>query len=82
MKKLIWMCSVILAMAFFIGLQQTNKNFVKNLKTENEIIVKDEDMTVLYKGVSEKLPFYLQNKEIEKISICDDTENMLCVFIK
>lgn len=82
MKKLLLLLSVIAisTMAFFVGLNQ-NKNTLKNLQTENEIVVK-EDLKILYSGNVEKLPNSLENKEIVKIDVCDDTENTLCVFVK
>ena len=82
MKKLLLLLSVIAisTMAFFFGLSQ-NKNTLKNLQTENEIVVK-EDLKILYSGNVEKLPNSLENKEIVEIDVCDDTENTLCVFVK
>lgn len=82
MKKLLLLLSVIAisTMAFFVGLNQ-NKNTLKNLQTENEIVVK-EDLSILYMGEKENLPNSLENKEIVEIDVCDDTENTLCVFIK
>lgn len=82
MKKLLLLLSVIAisTMAFFVGLNQ-NKNTLKNLQTENEIVVK-EDLKILYSGNVENLPNSLENKEIVEIDVCDDTENTLCVFIK
>lgn len=82
MKKLLILLSIIAisTMAFFVGLNQ-NKNTLKNLQTENEIVVK-EDLKILYSGNVENLPNSLENKEIVEIDVCDDTENTLCVFIK
>lgn len=82
MKKLLLLLSVIAisTMAFFFGLSQ-NKNTLKNLQTENEIVVK-EDLKILYSGNVENLPNSLENKEIVEIDVCDDTENTLCVFVK
>lgn len=82
MKKILLLLSVIAisTMAFFVGLNQ-NKNTLKNLQTENEIVVK-EDLKILYGGSVEKLPNSLENKEIVEIDVCDDTEDTLCVFIK
>lgn len=82
MKKLLLLLSVIAisTMAFFVGLNQ-NKNSLKNLQTENEIVVK-EDLKILYSGNVENLPNSLENKEIVEIDVCDDTENALCVFVK
>ena len=82
MKKLLLLLSVIVisTMAFFVGLNQ-NKNSLKNLQTENEIVVK-KDLKILYSGSVENLPNSLENKEIQEITICDDTENTLCVFVK
>lgn len=67
-------------MAFFFGSSQ-NKNTLKNLQTENEIVVK-ENLKIIYGGSIENLPNSLENKEIQEIAICDDTENTLCVFVK
>lgn len=82
MKKLLLLLSVIAisTMAFFFGLNQ-NKNTLKNLQTENEIVVK-EDLKIVYSGNVENLPNSLENKEIVEIDVCDDTENTLCVFVK
>lgn len=82
MKKLLLLLSVIAisTMAFFVGLNQ-NKNTLKNLQTENEIVVK-EDLKILYSRNVENLPNSLENKEIVEIDVCDDTENTLCVFVK
>ena len=82
MKKLLILLSIIAisTMAFFVGFKQ-NKNSLKNLRTENEIVVK-EDLKILYSGSVENLPNSLENKEIVKIDVCDDTENTLCVFVK
>lgn len=82
MKKLLILLSIIAisTMAFFVGLNQ-NKNSLKNLQTENEIIVK-EDLKILYSGSVEKLPNSLENKEIVEVDVCDDTKNTLCVFVK
>lgn len=82
MKKLLILLSVIAisTMAFFVGLNQ-NKNTLKNLQTENEIVVK-ENLSILYMGEKENLPNSLENKEIVEIDVCDDTENTLCVFVK
>lgn len=82
MKKLLILLSIIAisTMAFFFGLNQ-NKNTLKNLQTENEIVVK-EDLSILYMGEKENLPNSLENKEIVEIDVCDDTENTLCVFVK
>lgn len=82
MKKLLILLSIIAisTMAFFVGLNQ-NKNTLKNLQTENEIVVK-EDLSILYMGEKENLPNSLENKEIVEIDVCDDTENTLCVFVK
>lgn len=82
MKKLLILLSIIAisTMAFFVGLNQ-NKNTLKNLQTENEIVVK-EDLKIVYSGNVENLPNSLENKEIVEIDVCDDTENTLCVFVK
>ena len=82
MKKLLILLSVIAisTMAFFFGSSQ-NENTLKNLQTENEIVVK-EDLSILYMGEKENLPNSLENKEIVEIDVCDDTENTLCVFVK
>lgn len=82
MKKLLILLSImaISIMAFFVGLNQ-NKNTLKNLQTENEIVVK-EDLKIVYSGNVENLPNSLENKEIVEIDVCDDTENTLCVFVK
>ena len=82
MKKLLILLSVIAisTMAFFFGSSQ-NKNTLKNLQTENEIVVK-EALSILYMGEKENLPNSLENKEIVEIDVCDDTENILCVFVK
>lgn len=82
MKKLLLLLSVIAisTMAFFVGLNQ-NKNTLKNLQTENEIVVK-KDLKIIYGGSIENLPNSLENKEIVEIDVCDDTENTLCVFVK
>lgn len=82
MKKLLLLLSVIAisTMAFFFGSSQ-NKNTLKNLQTENEIVVK-ENLSILYMGEKENLPNSLENKEIVEIDVCDDTENTLCVFVK
>lgn len=82
MKKLLLLLSIIAisTMAFFVGLNQ-NKNTLKNLQTENEIVVK-EDLKIVYSGNVENLPNSLENKEIVEIDVCDDTENTLCVFVK
>ena len=82
MKKLLILLSIIAisTMAFFVGLNQ-NKNTLKNLQTENEIVVK-EDLKIVYSGNVENLPSSLENKEIVEIDVCDDTENTLCVFVK
>lgn len=82
MKKLLILLSIIAVstMAFFFGSSQ-NKNTLKNLQTENEIVVK-EDLSILYMGEKENLPNSLENKEIIEIDVCDDTENTLCVFVK
>lgn len=81
MKKILILSIIAIStMAFFVGLNQ-NKNSLKNLQTENEIVVK-EDLKILYSGNVENLPNSLENKEIVEIDICDDTENTLCVFVK
>ena len=82
MKKILILLSIIAisTMAFFFGSNQ-NKNTLKNLQTENEIVVK-ENLSILYMGEKEKLPNSLENKEIIEIDVCDDTENILCVFVK
>ena len=82
MKKLLLLLSVIAisTMAFFFGSSQ-NENTLKNLQTENEIVVK-ENLSILYMGEKENLPNSLENKEIVEIDVCDDTENTLCVFVK
>lgn len=82
MKKLLLLLSIIAVstMAFFFGSSQ-NKNTLKNLQTENEIVVK-KDLKIIYGGSIENLPNSLENKEIQEIVICDDTENTLCVFVK
>lgn len=82
MKKLLILLSVIAisTMAFFFGSSQ-NENTLKNLQTENEIVVK-KDLKIIYGGSIEKLPNSLENKEIVEIDVCDDTENTLCVFVK
>lgn len=82
MKKLLLLLSIIAVstMAFFFGSSQ-NKNTLKNLQTENEIVVK-ENLSILYMGEKENLSNSLENKEIVEIDVCDDTENTLCVFIK
>ena len=82
MKKLLILLSVIAisTMAFFFGSSQ-NENTLKNLQTENEIVVK-KDLKIIYGGSIENLPNSLENKEIQEIVICDDTENTLCVFVK
>ena len=83
MKKLLLLLLSIIAistMAFFFGSSQ-NENTLKNLQTENEIVVK-ENLSILYMGEKENLPNSLENKEIVEIDVCDDTENTLCVFVK
>lgn len=82
MKKLLILLSIIAisTMAFFVGLNQ-NKNTLKNLQTENKIVIK-KDLKILYSGNVEKLPNSLENKEIIEIDVCDDTENTLCIFVK
>ena len=82
MKKILLLLLIIAisTMGFFFGSSQ-NKNTLKNLQTENEIVVK-EDLKILYSGNVENLPNSLENKEIVEIDVCDDTENTLCVFVK
>lgn len=82
MKKLFILLLIlaISTMAFFFGSSQ-NENTLKNLQTENEIVVK-KDLKIIYGGSIENLPNSLENKEIIEIDVCDDTENTLCVFVK
>ena len=61
-----------------------NTNSVKSISTkiQENVLIKDNDLNILYNGDSRGIPADLQNKKVIEISSCEDTNNTICLFIK
>lgn len=75
---------VILLLSGIFTTCNKNTNSVKNIsaKIQDNVIIKDNDLNILYNGDSRGIPADLQNKKVIEIASSEDTNNTICLFIK
>nr|DAF72349.1 MAG TPA: hypothetical protein [Caudoviricetes sp.] len=48
----------------------------------DDILIKNENLDILYKGKSDFMPENLKNKQVLEVSSCEDTNNTITLIIK
>lgn len=82
--QIIGVMVVILLLGGIFATYIKNVNSVKSIgtKIQENVLIKDSDLNILYNGDSRSIPADLQNKKVAKIASCEDTNNTICLFIK
>ena len=82
--QIICVMVVILLLGGIFATYTKNTNSVKSITTkiQDNILIKDNNLNILYNGDSRGVPADLQNKKVAKIASCEDTNNTICLFIK
>ena len=75
---------IVLLLSGIFTTYNKNTNSVKSISTkiQDNILIKDNNLNILYNGDSKGIPADLQNKKVAKIASCEDTNNTICLFIK
>lgn len=82
--QIIGVMVVILLLGGIFTTYTKNANSVKSIsaKIQDNVLIKDNDLNILYNGDSRGIPADLQNKKVIEIASSEDTNNTICLFIK